>query len=352
MNSGITQSEGEDVTLALYDQGAVEDFISQIEDDFLLGLQENGIDDAEIGSIDKTPSDMRRLDVTWCLMTAVVTTFITTNEGFAKWCEGVHDAASDNSGEFDLIQKALGLLFHHKGDLMDKMISRESDSTYIAFHRLLWGHDILARGKGLDDVSFNPIRMMMQQEKSERSGSALLGAVQAMRHLLADTFSKQGLPLPGSSFLDYENSEGKAWNHIIDIVQELSMETTGNKVKAEELYRHLFTIRAQDCAGGGLAFALVNAYVFVNKIEDEIRISQIKFVSYSMSFFAQAIVGSARQNGVPYINYPLAAAMVKELACLFYRSNKRTYQLGKETERLHERAQGQLSRHESLQDLL
>lgn len=133
MNPEFAQSEGEDMDLALCDQGPVEDFVSQIEDAFLFGLQENGIDDADIGSMDKTPSDMRGLDVAWCLMTAAVTTFITTNEDFAKWCEGVHDAASDNSGEFDLIQKALGLLFHHEDDLMDKMISRESDSTYLPF---------------------------------------------------------------------------------------------------------------------------------------------------------------------------------------------------------------------------
>lgn len=326
--------------------------IADIEGEYLLALREDGTEQAEISCINKTPSDLDNLDIAWCLLCATASAFLSTNKAFEEWLDGIHKAASDCQGDYDFIQKALGGVFHHKSDWMDKMISRDSDETYIAFHRLLWGHDPLAKGEGLADLSFNPIRMMMQQEESERSGHALFGAVQAMRHLLADTFSKQGLPLPGLSYFDYERSDGKAWNHIIDVVQELSIETTGNKGKAEELYRHLFTLRAQDIAGGALAAALTKAYIASRQIEDAIRINQIRLVSYSASFFCQAIVGAMRQNGVPYINYPLAMAMVKELAGLFYESNKRTNLLGKETERLHGAVQEQLTRYDRLQDLI
>ena len=50
--------------------------------------------------------------------------------------------------------------------------------------------------------------------------------------------------------------------------------------------------------------------------------------------------------------YPLAMAMIKELAGLFYESNRRTYLLGKETERLHGATQEQLARHDRLQSLI
>lgn len=317
-----------------------------------MDLRENDVAHTDTEFFESTPSDLNSLDIAWCLLTAIASTFITTNKGIEEWLGGVHDAASEQSGNFDFIQKALGVIFHHKGDWMDKMVSRDSDSTYIAFHRLLWGHDPLAVGKGIGGLPFNPIWMMIEQEKSERSGFGLLGALQAMRHLLADTFSKQGLPLPGFSWLDCANPEGKAWNHIIDIVQGLSVETTGNKAKAEELYRHLFTIRAQDIAGGTVALALTKVYIAARSIEDAVRINQIRLVAYSASFFGQAIVGTVRQNGVPYINYPLAAAMVKELARLFLESNRRTNALAKEAERLHEAAQEQILRHDRLKNLL
>lgn len=326
--------------------------IADIEEEYLLALKKDDIEQVEISRIDKTSSDLDNLDIAWCLLCSAASVFLSTNKAVEKWLDGIHNAASDCYGDYDFIQKALGEVFHHKSDWMDKMTSRDSDETYVAFHRLLWGHDPLAKGEGLANLSFNPIKMMMQQEESERSGRALFGAVQAMRHLLADTFSKQGLPLPGLSYLDYERSDGKTWNHIIDVVQELSVETTGNKSKAEELYRHLFTLRAQDIAGGTLAIMLTKAYIASRQLEDTIRINQIKLVSYSTSFFGQAIVGAVRQKGVPYINYPLAMAMIKELAGLFYESNRRTYLLGKETERLHGATQEQLARHDRLQSLI
>lgn len=342
--------KSEEIILAEWEENslsaaAAETALARIEDTYLLGLKEDKAGTFNIEVIDRTPSDMDGLDMAWCLLTATVSTFITTSESFAKWLEGVHDAASEKSGGFDTIQRILGKTLHHKGDWMDNFKARDGQNAYAIFHRLLGGHDIFARGQSL--TPHNPFAMMIEQE-----GSVLGGVLQATRHLLADTFSKQGLPIPFSSYLDTTTENGRPWNKIIDIVQELSVESTGNKQQTEAIYSHMFTLRAQDFAGGGAALALSAAYIKARSIEDAIRVTQIKLVSYSLSFFAQAAVGAAKQKGVPYINYPVGAAMAKELVSLFVESNKRTYLLGKETQRLHEGAQEQLARHERLQSLL
>lgn len=334
---------------------AEETALARIESDFLFDLrQQNAPEDAAELS-EKLSSNMDGLDLAWCLLTASVSTFITTSEDFSKWLDGVHGAASGNTSKADGLQKLLGKMLHHEGDWMDKMISRsEEDATWRTFHRLLWGHDPLARGEGLDGLPFNPIRLMMEQEKQERSGHALLGAMQCMRHLIADTFSKQGLPLPGSSWLDNRDSNNREWNSLTSIVQKLSETTKGSKdiASVQEIYSHLFTLKAQDFIGGGAAFALTTAYIKARKIEDKIRKIQIRLVAYSTGFFAQAIVGATRQSGVPYINYPVAAAMVKELAGLLIESNRRTSELEKETKRLHEDVMAVIDEHEALKDLL
>ena len=334
---------------------AEETALARIESDFLFDLrQQNASEDAAELS-EKLSSNMDGLDLAWCLLTASVSTFITTSEDFSKWLDGVHGAASGNTSKADGLQKLLGKMLHHEGDWMDKMISRsEEDATWRTFHRLLWGHDPLARGEGLDGLPFNPIRLMMEQEKQERSGHALLGAMQCMRHLIADTFSKQGLPLPGSSWLDNRDSNNREWNSLTSIVQKLSETTKGSKdiASVQEIYSHLFTLKAQDFIGGGAAFALTTAYIKARKIEDKIRKIQIRLVAYSTGFFAQAIVGATRQSGVPYINYPVAAAMVKELAGLLIESNRRTSELEKETKRLHEDVMAVIDEHEALKDLL
>lgn len=319
--------------------------LEHIEEIYLCELHEINLPSDSATLIESTPSDIDRLDMAWCLATAVVSTFVSTNEAFAKWLEGIHDVASDKSGSFGMVQNILGKTLHHKGDWMDNFKARDGQNAYAIFHRLLGGHDVFASGRSL--TAHNPFVMMIEQK-----GDVLGGILQATRHLIADTFSKQGLPIPFSSYCDIETTNGRPWNKIIDIVQELSVNTTENKRQAETIYSHLFTLRAQDFAGGGAALALTAAYLRARKIEDKIRKTQIRLVSYSLSFFAQAAVGAAKQHGVPYINYPVGAAIVKELAGLLIESNKRTKFLNAKTQRLHQETINVINEHNALQDLL
>ena len=291
--------------------------------------------------VDEFESDLDSWDFAICMAAAMMSAFVATSEDLEKWMAGVHDAASESSGSYDGLQKMLGKLLHHKGDNMDMFSTRDGDDPWRLFHRLFFGHDIL--GKGGEFTNDNPFVLLARQAREE-GNPAGLGVLQAVRHLTADTFSKQGLPMPGSSYFDIERN-GRPWNSLIDIVQSLSKEAYGDKRQAEALYEHLFTIRAQDSAGGMLAKAVTAVYTKARSIEDDIGTTQIRLLAYTMSFYAQAIVGAAKQKGVPYVNTPLGCAMAKEFAALLIKSNKKTIALGRKTKELHVETQNAIAQH-------
>lgn len=286
--------------------------------------------------------DLDSFDFCFALASGLVATFLATNEDTAKWLESVHEAASGKAGNYDIIQQMLGSLLFHKGDALDVyasgegFIGRNGETAYVMFHRLLFGHDILAFGKGI--MPHNPFALMCEQ-------NGLTGILQTVRHLLADTMSAQGLPVPGSSYLDCEREGGKPWNKMIDWVQELSLEACGNKKMAQDIYSHMFTIRAQDIAAGGLIAGLNRAYAHARNIGDPIRKAQIELIDTGIAFFGQAAVGTARQKGVPYINNAMIPQLAKAYAGLLAASGKRTLQLDKETTALCASADAQIKRH-------
>lgn len=308
---------------------------------------------------ERLESDMDGWDFVAASVLAIASTVLGTSEKFAQWLNGVHDAASRAGSNADLVQSALGKLFAHKGDAIDKMTVRGDDGTetYRLFHRLLFGHDPLSTF-GLGDESAipdNPIVLMFLEEGENGKRRGMRGALQAVRHLIGDTFSKQGLPIPGSSHLDtvrMTDHGERPWNYLIDISQQLSTESTGNKKMAEPLYEHLFTVRAQDMAGGALVCGATNIYLKARNIEDAVRKAQVRLLSYSMAFYLEAITGAVKQNGVPYINAPLGAAMAKAMGDLLIQSNLETYRLGKETKRLEIETQRLLSEQATLDALV
>lgn len=291
---------------------------------------------------------MDAIDYAVCIVAAIASSFISTSETAEEWLAKVHDAASGKSDDYDPVQTILGGIFYHKGDAIDRFESYDGDKYYVMFHRLLYGHDILSTKGGLRPD--NPFLVMINDR-------GVGGIFQVAKHLIADTCSKQGLPLPGSSYFDswkydFESDRQKPWNHLIDFVQELSNEAYGNKGQAGEVYRHLLTIRAQDFAGGMAAKSITTTYLKVRNIQDEVRVAQIRLVAYSLSFYGEAIVGASKQKGIPYINYPLGLAMGKEFAALLIASNKRTLALESKTKELHDQVGELIERHDLLGDLL
>lgn len=280
-------------------------------------------------AVEKSPSSLDAWDYCFSIAIGIAGITITTSEQLEHYLTDIHDAASGATGDYSLLQKLLGALFHHQGDAIDKpvgakfLVDRNYDAAYVMFHRLLWGHDILDFG------SDNPFKLMFEQK-------GILGILQAARHLIADTMSKQGLPMPGSSFFDYTNENGKISNYLIDISQNLSESSVGNKLNRQPIYSHMFTIRAQDIMGGGAIAGLDAMYFKVRGIDDPVRKAQFRLISYAVAFFGEAIRGAMKQNGVPYINVPLASLVFKNLVQLYYFSIKETRQLHDRTYELIE----------------
>lgn len=264
------------------------------------------------------PSCLDAWDYCFCIAIGYIALSITTDEQFAVYLEDIHKASSGIAGDYDNLQTLLGKLLYHKDDHIDivekNFKNRSGENAYGAFHRLLWGHDILSTSGD------NPFVLMIKQK-------GLSGIVQAFQHLVADTTSKQGLPLPGSSYLDFEKENGAVSNYLIKIAEDLSKESVGNKRAAQSIYSHLFTIRAEDCAGNVTVESLSTGYFKMRGIENSVRRVQFKLIAYIIAFLGHSAIGTIRQDGVPYINIPEFKEIVHNLTKLYVESWKDTKEL-------------------------
>lgn len=123
----------------------------------------------------------------------------------------------------------LARLLRHPNSPMDVMPGTDQFGT--KNHRLLYGHDL-----------FN--RMETWPQMVKEYGSNGKAAVEWIRHLVADTFAKEGLPLPGHSGF-----------------RKFIMEHLGND------WSKYVTIKARDVTGAGLVSAILAGYeIFDAKI--------------------------------------------------------------------------------------
>ena len=270
-------------------------------------------------------SDLDGWDYCFAVLFGLAGLLIASSKKLDEYLEDIHKSASGVSGDYDRFQNMLGKLFHHKNDTIDQIdghfINREGENAYAIFHRLFWGHDIFS-------ISIdNPFYLMIKQN------GCLSGILQVVRHLLADTMSRQGLPVQGSSFLDSINPAGKITNHLIEVAKKLSEESS-IKIQAERVYAHMFTIRAQDIAAGVIVKLFSSAYFLARGLKDETRISQFQLIAYSVNFFGEAVYGCKKQGGIPYINLPLASQMITSLGRLYYANYKSIRELQDKTNEL------------------
>lgn len=284
--------------------------VAQKEMDYL-----NSFDQA---SIKKHPSCLDAWDYCFCVAIGYIALTITTDEELAIYLEDVHKASSGAPGEYDNLQSFLGQLLYHKGDYIDKVDTvfknRKGENAYGLFHRLLWGHDVLS------NHGDNPFALMVKQK-------GLSGILQAFQHLIADTASRQGLPLPGSSYLDFEKENGCISNYLIKIAEDLSEQSVGNKRESQNIYAHMFTIRAQDVAGNATIECLTAGYLRLRRADNAVKIAQFKLLAYSISFLGHMAIGAIRQNGIPYINITEFKEVIHNLAMLYSESWKETKQI-------------------------
>ena len=193
-------------------------------------------------------------------------------------------------------------------------------------HRIFWGHDIFSISAD------NPIWLSIRQYGPAK------GIWRAVRHLIADTCSKQGLPLPFHSWFDYMavgKGDGKVGNRLLDFCQQYSQAVLGRKQGGgnNEVFNHLFSIHMQDVLSSGLVAASIKAYQTARGISDEDRLIQIRIIAYAVNFYGSAVIGAV-QKGIPFINYPCFAALAKNVVQLIHVSNQDIQRLLCETERI------------------
>ena len=101
----------------------------------------------------------------------------------------------------------------------------------------------------------------------------------------------------------------------------------------------MMTIRAQDATAGVVVRTVSEIYFKLRGIIDDMRCTEIRLIAYTVNFLGEAVVGATRQNGVPYINTPLALAMSTEFARFCYLNGKDSLNLSQKTDVLHMQAE-------------
>lgn len=123
----------------------------------------------------------------------------------------------------------------HSGEFIDKVPGNKSPGGF--GHRWKYGHDIL-----------NPFEVEWDQyvNIAKESGSIIPSWLKApfywLRHLFQDTFSKEGLPIPGNTLMRYFMNPSSP--------------------KTREVLQILTTIKMRDIAGAGITNAVMGGYLW------------------------------------------------------------------------------------------
>lgn len=317
-----------------------------------------GIDYEEVvaNAIGSCPSNMDSADFVYGLTVGIMSAILDTNDKIADFLDAIHQVASGVDTDNPLI-KAFGNLLHHSGDWMDKIPTNKvnksgkkvkgyvnrvtqmadgMENTWDAInkpsssgpHRIFWGHDIFSCHED------NPFAILIKQYGVGR------GILQAIRHLTADTCSTQGLPLPFSSYFDYidvgDDGSKQVKNRLLDFCQDYSSEVLGRKQGGfdNEIFNHMFSLRMQDILTSGFVAASITVYSKGRKIDDQIRLSQIRVIGYMGTAYGSAIIGAATHGGVVYISWPAFSALAKNVAQMIRFSQDEVEKAILETERL------------------
>ncbi len=309
-------------------------------------------------------SEMDKYDLVYAIVIGCFGAILDTNEKVAEFLDSIHATSNDsNPGDDNKIVDFLAKLLKHYGDFIDKVPTLQEDGDVLnkfvnrsaeevskkvweggmnAPHRVFWGHDIFSIG--LD----NPLFLSIKQY------GLFKGIIQAFRHLTADTCSKQGLPLPFSSFFDYKKEEGKRGSFLLDFCQKYSQEVFGSKQAGanNDVFNHLFSVHMQDVISSGFTAAALKAYFFARDIQDRERMEQIRIIAFGFNFGGSAIIGDLKTS-IPYINWVCLIQMFRSIVCLLKASNENIKLLEDKTNAIIKRSEKYMKEQEKIEkDLL
>lgn len=296
--------------------------------------------------------NLTAVDYLFAMLLGFIGALITSGKNVEILLDKIHQIASEApKASDDVLKKIIKHLMGHHGDYIDsvpvdgidgttrKFVTRqakEAGNVYIVNgsstgpHRIFWGHDILSLKKD------NPFLIMQKQMPG------IKGIVQVFKHLTADMFSKQGLPIPTSSWWDYSytNKKGikKVGNKLLDYCNHL-YDSLGEKDRIcvtganNDIFNHLFSVHIQDIGVQKLGTVLCDRYLSYQKISNKVIQHQFKLIFLAVLFYMNSILGAIKFH-IPYINWPAGLMMIQELVFMLCGSNRETKHLQKITDDL------------------
>lgn len=267
--------------------------------------------------LERSADDLVANDVLTAIFIGLIGSILSNSKKLNRFLDEIHSNASlEGNALLDEIfkdpkklrnllkkpEKLLAMLLFHKSDKIDG-ITRGGKPFCTYLHRLYGGHDPLSLKND------NPFLVLCRQYGIPK------GILQAGRHLVADTFSKNGGVLPGSSFLDYRRADGTVGNLIDDWARQFAR---GSGFSPQEVYANLFSIRMQDIGSTTVINLLINLYA--KSVENakerqplsKIGICQLKIIALLSTVIGSAATGIVIHHGVPKMNYPAVAALLHE----------------------------------------
>lgn len=291
-------------------------------------------------------------DYSFAMLLGIIGALITSSKKGEQLLDKIHQIASEGTkSSDDTFKKIIKFLLGHQGDYIDsvpvleggqtarKFVTRQAKEIGDAYimngsrsgpHRIFWGHDILSFKKD------NPFAIMQKQIPGTK------GIVQTIKHLTADTFSKQGLPVPTSSWWDYtytnNNGVKKVGNKLVDFCNSL-YERSNAKEKISvtgannDIFNHMFSVHIQDIGTQQFGKILCDRYLKYAKINTISVQHQFKFIFSVVLFYLNCLIGAIKY-AIPYINWCAALMMIKEFGLMMMESNRETVKLQTVTDEL------------------
>ena len=242
-------------------------------------------------------------DIALAVLFGACGSFITNSEKLKEFLRLFHDESSEANNFQKRIQKFL----QHPNNPIDydengKFINRKGGTAKFGFHRLFYGHDILSfKGD-------NPFQLYAKKF------GFLKGIEKAVKHLFADTCSKQGLPLPGSSLFDIKNG-----NDFTNLMYEFSKKVgKGSSPKAQTAFQNLFSYHFQDSLGSRSSELLSDIYLKARGFETDKAKNIFKIITNISEFIINAITGLVKTAGMtPKINWRNVIGLIYQLGRFF-----------------------------------
>lgn len=297
-------------------------------------------------------SELSLEDYSFAMLLGIIGALITSSKGAEQLLDKVHQIASEGKKTSDdTFKKVVKSVLGHQGDYIDSVPVLDGDQTVRKFvtrqakkagdayimngsrsgpHRIFWAHDILSLKKD------NPFIIMQKQIPGTK------GIIQTLKHLTADTFSKQGLPIPTSSWWDYsytnENGVKKVGNKLLDFCNNVyDMSNSKDKISItganNDIFNHVFSIHIQDIGMQQLGKLLCDRYLKYKKIDNASTQHQFKFIFSVVLFYFNCLIG-ALKYAIPYINWCAGVMMIKELGLMMVENNREISKLQTVTDAL------------------